>query len=72
MATRHAALRYHSAQELDAARAELTLNASARIGTSDRILNGPIQGRISTISPIEVRNVAKLLCAPLHPFAKPM
>ena len=31
-----------SAQELEAARAELTLNASARIGASDRILNGPI------------------------------
>lgn len=31
-----------SAQDLEAARAELTLNASARIGTSDRILNGPI------------------------------
>jgi 2-polyprenyl-6-methoxyphenol hydroxylase-like FAD-dependent oxidoreductase len=31
-----------SARELEAARAELTLNASARIGTSDRILNGPI------------------------------
>jgi 2-polyprenyl-6-methoxyphenol hydroxylase-like FAD-dependent oxidoreductase len=31
-----------SAQDLEAARAELTLNASARIGASDRILNGPI------------------------------
>jgi len=31
-----------SAQDLEAARTELTLNASARIGTSDRILNGPI------------------------------
>ena len=31
-----------SADELEAARAELTLNASARIGASDRILNGPI------------------------------
>jgi hypothetical protein len=31
-----------SAEELEAARAELTLNASARIGASDRILNGPI------------------------------
>jgi 2-polyprenyl-6-methoxyphenol hydroxylase-like FAD-dependent oxidoreductase len=32
----------HSDEELEAARAELTLNASARIGASDRILNGPI------------------------------
>ena len=32
----------HSVQELEAARAELTLNASARIGASDRILNSPI------------------------------
>jgi 2-polyprenyl-6-methoxyphenol hydroxylase-like FAD-dependent oxidoreductase len=31
-----------SAQDLEAARAELTLNASARIGASDRILNGLI------------------------------
>jgi 2-polyprenyl-6-methoxyphenol hydroxylase-like FAD-dependent oxidoreductase len=31
-----------SAEEMEAARAELTLNASARIGASDRILNGPI------------------------------
>ena len=31
-----------SAQELEAARTELTLNASARIGASDRILNSPI------------------------------
>ena len=31
-----------SAQDLETARAELTLNASARIGASDRILNGPI------------------------------
>jgi hypothetical protein len=31
-----------SAEEWEAARAELTLNASARIGASDRILNGPI------------------------------
>jgi 2-polyprenyl-6-methoxyphenol hydroxylase-like FAD-dependent oxidoreductase len=31
-----------SAEDLEAARAELTLNASARIGVSDRILNGPI------------------------------
>ena len=31
-----------SAEQLEAARAELTLNASARIGASDRILNGPI------------------------------
>jgi 2-polyprenyl-6-methoxyphenol hydroxylase-like FAD-dependent oxidoreductase len=31
-----------SAEDLEAARAELTLNASARIGASDRILNGPI------------------------------
>jgi len=31
-----------SAADLEAARAELTLNASARIGASDRILNGPI------------------------------
>jgi 2-polyprenyl-6-methoxyphenol hydroxylase-like FAD-dependent oxidoreductase len=31
-----------SADDLEAARAELTLNASARIGASDRILNGPI------------------------------
>lgn len=30
-----------SAADLEAARAELTLNASARIGASDRILNGP-------------------------------
>ena len=32
----------HSIQELEAARTELMLNASARIGTSDRILNSPI------------------------------
>jgi 2-polyprenyl-6-methoxyphenol hydroxylase-like FAD-dependent oxidoreductase len=32
----------HSAEELEAARAELTLNASARIGASDRILNAAI------------------------------
>ena len=31
-----------SAEDLETARAELTLNASARIGASDRILNGPI------------------------------
>ncbi len=31
-----------SADDLEAARAELALNASARIGASDRILNGPI------------------------------
>jgi 2-polyprenyl-6-methoxyphenol hydroxylase-like FAD-dependent oxidoreductase len=31
-----------SVEELEAARAELTLNASARIGASDRILNCPI------------------------------
>jgi 2-polyprenyl-6-methoxyphenol hydroxylase-like FAD-dependent oxidoreductase len=31
-----------SARDLEAARAELTLNASARIGASDRILDGPI------------------------------
>jgi 2-polyprenyl-6-methoxyphenol hydroxylase-like FAD-dependent oxidoreductase len=31
-----------SAEELEATRAELTLNASTRIGASDRILNGPI------------------------------
>ena len=31
-----------SEEELEAARAELTLNASARIGTSDRVLNEPI------------------------------
>jgi len=31
-----------TAEELEAARSELTLNASARIGASDRILNGPI------------------------------
>ena len=31
-----------SAEDLEAARAELTLNASARIGASDRILDGPI------------------------------
>jgi 2-polyprenyl-6-methoxyphenol hydroxylase-like FAD-dependent oxidoreductase len=31
-----------SVEELEAARAELMLNASARIGASDRILNGPI------------------------------
>jgi 2-polyprenyl-6-methoxyphenol hydroxylase-like FAD-dependent oxidoreductase len=31
-----------STADLEAARAELTLNASARIGASDRILNGPI------------------------------
>jgi 2-polyprenyl-6-methoxyphenol hydroxylase-like FAD-dependent oxidoreductase len=31
-----------SVAELEAARAELMLNASARIGASDRILNGPI------------------------------
>jgi 2-polyprenyl-6-methoxyphenol hydroxylase-like FAD-dependent oxidoreductase len=31
-----------TAKDLEAARAELTLNASARIGASDRILNGPI------------------------------
>ena len=32
----------HSARELETARTELALNASARIGVSDRILNGPI------------------------------
>jgi 2-polyprenyl-6-methoxyphenol hydroxylase-like FAD-dependent oxidoreductase len=31
-----------SAEDMEAARAELTLNASARIGASDRILDGPI------------------------------
>ena len=31
-----------SAEELEAARAELSLNASTRIAASDRILNGPI------------------------------
>jgi len=31
-----------SVEELEAARQELTLNASARIGASDRILNEPI------------------------------
>ena len=31
-----------TAADLEAARAELTLNASARIGASDRILDGPI------------------------------
>jgi 2-polyprenyl-6-methoxyphenol hydroxylase-like FAD-dependent oxidoreductase len=31
-----------TAQDLEAARAELTANASARIGASDRILDGPI------------------------------
>jgi 2-polyprenyl-6-methoxyphenol hydroxylase-like FAD-dependent oxidoreductase len=31
-----------TAEDLEAARAELMLNASARIGASDRILNGPI------------------------------
>ena len=31
-----------TAQDLEAARAELSLNASARIGASDRILDGPI------------------------------
>jgi len=31
-----------SAEDLEAARAELTANASARIGASDRILDGPI------------------------------
>ena len=31
-----------SAEDLEAARTELTANASARIGASDRILNGPI------------------------------
>jgi hypothetical protein len=31
-----------SAAGLEAARAELTLNGSARIGASDRILNEPI------------------------------
>ena len=31
-----------SAEDLEAARAELTANASTRIGASDRILNGPI------------------------------
>jgi 2-polyprenyl-6-methoxyphenol hydroxylase-like FAD-dependent oxidoreductase len=31
-----------TAEDLEAARAEMTLNASARIGASDRILNGPI------------------------------
>jgi len=31
-----------SAADLEAARAELTQNASARIGVSDRILDGPI------------------------------
>jgi 2-polyprenyl-6-methoxyphenol hydroxylase-like FAD-dependent oxidoreductase len=34
-----------SAEELETARAELTLNASARIGASDRILNCPILER---------------------------
>ena len=32
----------HSVQELEAARTELMLNASARIGASGRILNSPI------------------------------
>ena len=32
----------HSAQDLEAARAELTQNASARIAASDRILNEPV------------------------------
>jgi 2-polyprenyl-6-methoxyphenol hydroxylase-like FAD-dependent oxidoreductase len=32
----------HTAPELEAARTELALNASARIGASDRILNSPI------------------------------
>ena len=32
----------HSVQDMEAARAELTRNASARIGASDRILNSPI------------------------------
>ena len=32
----------HSAQDLEAARAELAQNASARIGVSDRILNEPV------------------------------
>jgi hypothetical protein len=31
-----------STQDMEAARAELTANASSRIGASDRILNGPI------------------------------
>jgi hypothetical protein len=31
-----------TAADLETARAELTLNASARIGASDRILNGPV------------------------------
>jgi 2-polyprenyl-6-methoxyphenol hydroxylase-like FAD-dependent oxidoreductase len=31
-----------TAEDLDVARAELTLNASARIGASDRLLDGPI------------------------------
>jgi hypothetical protein len=31
-----------SAEDLEAARAELMRNASARIGASDRILNEPI------------------------------
>ena len=31
-----------SVEDLEAARAELTLNASARIGASDRLLDGPI------------------------------
>ncbi len=32
----------HTAEQMEAARAELAMNASARIGASDRILNGPI------------------------------
>jgi hypothetical protein len=31
-----------TARELEAARVEMALNASARIGASDRILNSPI------------------------------
>ena len=31
-----------SAEDLEAARAELTINGSARIGASDRLLDGPI------------------------------
>jgi hypothetical protein len=32
----------HSAEDMEVARAEMTINASARIGASDRILDGPI------------------------------
>jgi 2-polyprenyl-6-methoxyphenol hydroxylase-like FAD-dependent oxidoreductase len=32
----------HTSEQMESARMELAMNASARIGASDRILNGPI------------------------------